>query len=267
MSNLEFFKKKAKNLHKDFKTRFFNEESKLYEYKPKYFDIGKIFIDFDFPDYKDDFTFTLMNAQHLIAKMVRFENWRALISADKEEQRLAHRRLDLSAYKLGSPFAKLHDNQLKKALYTMPHSNDCAMLVKEKSHALGFGEPVYRSAAYQGFDSERFKTFNLQEIPLEPPMGFTAKNPETGLYDFSVKIGTHFFVGSGANLTQAKFAVDKKAYRFLCHEEQKKDGGEVPSDFVSEESEEWGIPVRYSGLMAIKEYREKWGINWGKNND
>ena len=89
MSNLEFFKKQAKNLHKDFKTRFFNEESKLYEYKPKYFDIGKIFIDFDFPDYKDDFTFTLMNAQHLIAKMVGFNKWDDLIHASETELELA----------------------------------------------------------------------------------------------------------------------------------------------------------------------------------
>ena len=99
MEHLDYFKLQAKNLFKDYKTRFFNEESKLYEYKSKYFDIGRIFIDFDFPDYKDDFTFTLMNAQHLIAKIIRLDNWSELLALKEEELRLAHRRLDLSKYR------------------------------------------------------------------------------------------------------------------------------------------------------------------------
>ena len=249
MEHIDYFKLQAKNLLKDFKTRFFNEETKLYEYKPKFFDISSIFIDFDFPDYKDDFSFTLMNAQHLIAKIVRFDNWGKLANASEEDLRLAHRRLDISVYKLGTPFAQKYEKQLEKTFYATPHFNAYAMPVKEKSIALGFGEPIYRSAAYSGYDSERFN--KPDEIPLQPPMGFTAKNPETGFYEFSVKIGTHFFVGSGSDLLQAKFAADKKAYQFLCHEELKDNSPSESLDSVVEESEEWGIPVRYSGFAQF----------------
>ena len=132
MEHIDYFKLQAKNLHKDFKTRFFNEETKRYEYKPKFFDISSIFIDFDFPDYKDDFSFTLMNAQHLIAKIVRFDNWGKLANASEEDLRLAHRRLDISVYKLGTPFAQKYEKQLEKTFYATPHFNAYAMPVKEK---------------------------------------------------------------------------------------------------------------------------------------
>lgn len=262
MEHIDYFKLQSKNLLKDYKTRFSYRsemrEQVLYDYKPKYFDIRQIFIDFDFPHYKEDFSFSLMNAQHIIAKIAGFESWSNLKNADDEEQRLAHHRFDLSKYKLVSPFAGLHTDKSEKTSYEASDFYNTAVLVREKSHALGFGEPVYRPAAHQGFDAENFN--NLYEIPLKPPMGFTAKNPKTGLYDFSVKIGIHFFAGSGANLLQAKFAADKKAYQFLCYEEQKRKSSTDFPDSPVEESEEWGIPVRYSGLMAIKEYREKWGI-------
>lgn len=102
MEHLDYFKLQAKNLFKDYKTRFFNEESKRYEYKPKYFDIGRIFVDFDFPDYKDDFTFTLMNAQHLIAKIVGIQNWNHLIELSKQELFTARSFLAISSYRLSS---------------------------------------------------------------------------------------------------------------------------------------------------------------------
>ena len=180
-----------------------------------------------------------MNAQHLIAKIGGFENWGALIGADDERLRRAHRRLDLSVYKIESFFSAFSASIFR----------DCARFVAEEFYALGFGAPVYRSAAYPGFNVERFN--NMDEIPLQPPMGFTAKNPETGLYDFSMKIGTHFFTGSGSDLRQAKFAADKKARQFLCQEEAKGKSSEDSSDFVAEESEEWDIPHSYSGLCAL----------------
>ena len=123
MEHIEYFKLQAKNLHKDFKTRFFNEEQKTYDYHPKFFDIGKIFIEFDIPDYKDDFSFSLMNAQHVIAKIAKVNNWKELVALSKEEQRLAHRRLDLSEDKLRTVFAQTHEKRLQKALYAMPNIN------------------------------------------------------------------------------------------------------------------------------------------------
>lgn len=90
MESIDYFKLQAKNLFKDYETRFFNEKKGIYEYKQKYFDIGSIFLDFEIPDKKDDFTFTLMNAQHLIAKMAGYENWGELKAAPIPELEIRH---------------------------------------------------------------------------------------------------------------------------------------------------------------------------------
>ncbi len=105
MSNLDFFKKQAKNLHKDWQTR--NQTSSefgvpVYEYHPKFFDVESIIHLSDYicssenllsliksplPNYEENFS--LMNAQHLIAKMVGFKKWNALRSASEKELLLA----------------------------------------------------------------------------------------------------------------------------------------------------------------------------------
>ncbi len=90
MDHIEYFKLQAKNLFKDYKTRFFNEKEKIYDYHPKYFDINGIFNDFDIRDFKDDFKFSLMNAQHLIAKLAGFNKWNDLLNAKPAELELAH---------------------------------------------------------------------------------------------------------------------------------------------------------------------------------
>ena len=99
-------------------------------------------------------------------------------------------------------------------------NNYLTVLVKEKSHALGFGEPVYRAGAYQGYDGNRFN--NMFNIPFNPPMGFTSKNPKTGLHEYWVDIGDNKFKGTGDGTFQAKLDADKKAYHFLCQEEIKR---------------------------------------------
>ena len=212
-------------------------------------------------------------------------------------------------------------------------NNYVAVLVQQKSHELGFGEPVYRCGEYQNDSPETFGTFeNMWETLIgNRRCGASSKNPKTGLHDYSIRIGEHFFAGAGDDVFHAKLVADKKAYNFLFHEEikrkikdidysnpvsqlhefvQKKiimepiydfseyhdsDGNPVWRctvslegvsekfaaedaskkdvkqkvaskllryivDTVEEGSEEWEIPVFYSGLMAIKEYREKWGI-------
>ena len=229
MNNIEFFKLSAKNLLKDFKTRRYNKSGKCYEYTPKYFDIGGIFFNLDIPDTKDDFSFTLMNAQHLIAKLVGFEKWDNLIHAPEPEQ----------------------DSARKKLEYI---KQDFHWIVKQKSYALGFGEPIYRAAAYQDreLESLSFDYSNLSEMALRPPIGFSAKNPKTGFYDYSVKIGSHFFVGNGKSLRSAMMAADKKAYQFLCQEEAKRLYGKSTDEPI-EESKEWAIPVMESaGFEAYK---------------
>ena len=99
-------------------------------------------------------------------------------------------------------------------------NNYLTVLVKEKSHALGYGEPVYRAGAYQGYDGNRFN--NMFNIPFNPPMGFTSKNPKTGLHEYFVAIGGYNFKGTGDGTFQAKLDADKKAYHFLCQEEIKR---------------------------------------------
>lgn len=99
MDSLSYFKLQAKNLLKDYKTRFFNEKEGFYDYKPKYFDVNGIFLYFDIPDGKEDFTFTLMNAQHSIAKLAGFRNWKDLVNASPSVLELARLLYD-NAHKI-----------------------------------------------------------------------------------------------------------------------------------------------------------------------
>jgi hypothetical protein len=66
---------------KDYKTRVFNETEGFYEYTPRYFqDIDRILCIFDI---KDDDPFSLMNAQHIIARLSGFYKWNDLIQASE----------------------------------------------------------------------------------------------------------------------------------------------------------------------------------------
>lgn len=81
MNTIDYFKLQAKNLLRDFKTKtlVYDEEIKdyLYEYKPKYFDIDLVVANFNI----DEDDFTLMNAQHVIAKIANFDSWTALLNS------------------------------------------------------------------------------------------------------------------------------------------------------------------------------------------
>lgn len=80
MANVEFFKQQAKNLFKDYNTRVYNEDGGYYAYSPRFFhDIRDILRSFEI-DEKDG-SFTLMKAQHIIAKLAGFNKWTELISA------------------------------------------------------------------------------------------------------------------------------------------------------------------------------------------
>lgn len=89
MIPIDYFKLQAKNLHKDFKTKSpvldKTTTAFLYEYKPKYFDIEMIIADFGI----DEDNFSLMNAQHVIAKMANFDKWAFLLKASPAELELA----------------------------------------------------------------------------------------------------------------------------------------------------------------------------------
>lgn len=91
MSNLEFFKKEAKNLLKDWKTQTKTVESDgsvAYSYSPKFYDVKDLFLSYEFSD-KDEQDIKLSRAQHLIAKIAGFKKWNELIQASPERLELA----------------------------------------------------------------------------------------------------------------------------------------------------------------------------------
>lgn len=89
MNTIDYFKLQAKNLHKDFKTKTpvldKTATAFLYEYTPKYFDIEMVIADFGI----DEENFSLMNAQHIIAKIANFDKWASLLKASPAELELA----------------------------------------------------------------------------------------------------------------------------------------------------------------------------------
>ena len=84
MKHIDFFKLQAKNLFKDYKTQFV-DESGIYDYKPKYFDINRIFVDFNW----NEENLSLMKIQHIFAVLIGFKSWAALVNASESEQELA----------------------------------------------------------------------------------------------------------------------------------------------------------------------------------
>lgn len=104
MNTIDYFKLQAKNLHKDFKTKTTlvdkTSSAFLYEYSPKYFDIEMVIADFDI----NENNFSLMNAQHVIAKIANFDKWASLLKASPAELELTmllfehQNRIDLTGW-------------------------------------------------------------------------------------------------------------------------------------------------------------------------
>ncbi|QIL42374.1 hypothetical protein G7074_25805 [Pedobacter sp. HDW13] len=94
MKTIEYFKLQAKNLYKDFKTQkpYFDPSlgNHLFEYTPKFFDVDALVTDFDI----DEGSFTLMNAQHIIAKLVGFKKWTEMLKASMPALELARLLFD-----------------------------------------------------------------------------------------------------------------------------------------------------------------------------
>ncbi|MFT3795216.1 hypothetical protein [Flavobacterium sp.] len=89
MNSIDYFKLQAKNLYRDFKTQTpVADKSKggfKYDYSRTYFQIYDIISDFGI----DEDNFTLMNAQHVIAKIAGFDKWTTLIKTEASELELA----------------------------------------------------------------------------------------------------------------------------------------------------------------------------------
>lgn len=91
MSDLEFFKKQAKLLFKDWQTQIKKVEDDgfvNFEYHPKFYDVADLFFYYEFSD-EDEQDIKLARAQHLIAQMVGFKKWNDLIAASEKELELA----------------------------------------------------------------------------------------------------------------------------------------------------------------------------------
>ncbi|ETZ20180.1 hypothetical protein N824_08180 [Pedobacter sp. V48] len=116
MKTIEYFKLQAKNLHKDFKTKkhYLDPLSGdyFYEYEPKFFDVDAILISFNI----DQDNFTLMNAHHIIARMVGFDKWTELLKASSEALELAKLLFD--------NMHKIHIEEWQDYLARNEHDND-----------------------------------------------------------------------------------------------------------------------------------------------
>lgn len=81
MTPIAYFKLQAKNLHSDIKTQFFSDEKGLLDYKPRFFDVNGIILDYDL-DEKDQKFKTLGKAQWIIALILGLKSWNDLIQSD-----------------------------------------------------------------------------------------------------------------------------------------------------------------------------------------
>lgn len=99
MSSLEYFKNQAKLLLKDYnvlKEHNFNQSDVVYDSHQDHFDINNVFstVGKELGD-----RFTLMNAQHLVAKLSEFKDWKHLLHASEFQLKIG--ALKLKAYKIG----------------------------------------------------------------------------------------------------------------------------------------------------------------------
>ena len=96
------------------------------------------------------------------------------------------------------------------------------VLVLEKCHDLGFGEPENIPRLRQPQSLEDMRPHNFWEVRIGCQQNEMAPNPETGLYEYGIRIGDKFFSGTGIGPFQAKMAAESKALNYLCHEEIKR---------------------------------------------
>lgn len=100
MSSIDFPKLQAKNLFRDYKTQSSHQDAvrgTSYNYDPKHFDIGKILSDYKHvlkECHWDEGSLTLMNIQHIFAKMRGFDKWTDLVKAHEAEPELGRLLFD-----------------------------------------------------------------------------------------------------------------------------------------------------------------------------
>lgn len=99
MTTIDYYKQQAKLLLKDynlFKENNFNQNDAIFDEPQEHFDIRNVFSS---ANKKTDDAITLMNAQHLIAKISGFENWNDVLHSSEPQREIG--ALKLNCYKIG----------------------------------------------------------------------------------------------------------------------------------------------------------------------
>ncbi len=84
MHPIGYFKRQAKNLLQDLKTRKLDPDSGRFVYAPHFFDIDALILNLLIRRSEREEAPTLMRAQHIIARILDFESWNDLIHASED---------------------------------------------------------------------------------------------------------------------------------------------------------------------------------------
>ena len=85
MQPIDYFKRQAKNLLQDLKTRKLDTETGRFVYVPRFFDIESLILNLLIRRSEREEAPTLMRAQHIIARILDFESWDDLIHAPEDQ--------------------------------------------------------------------------------------------------------------------------------------------------------------------------------------
>ncbi len=139
MSSIEYFKRQAKLLLKDYnssKEHNFDQKSVFYEDPQEHFDIKNVFLK---ANKTIGESLSLMKAQHLIAKISDFNKWEDLVHTSDAQREIG--ALKLNAYKLG-----MDPSIIEEAQHLVMHE-----LVAD------YGE---KSGTFDYTDEEELRTWN-----------------------------------------------------------------------------------------------------------
>ena len=136
MNNISYFKLQAKNLFHDIKLDFMQEDEN-YVCSPRFFDANAVVSTFNI----DTDNFSLMKAQHIIAKIVGMDSWKELISAPDAILGQKKLTLDASDFKIKhqkvnyinlSQYERIAEGQRGDYLVKCPRLPELEEIIKRK---------------------------------------------------------------------------------------------------------------------------------------
>lgn len=99
MTTIDYYKQQAKLLLKDynlFKENNFNQNEAMFDEPQEHFDVHNVFSKVN---KRTDEDITLMNAQHIIAKISDFKDWNDVLHSSEDQREIGV--FKLNAYKIG----------------------------------------------------------------------------------------------------------------------------------------------------------------------